>query len=73
VHLPGETSEVFNRLRADVVKVDNVTNGMDHREEQSGACNDFMELDVRVQWNVLLDGELLEFGQQVPRHGQQKQ
>jgi len=32
-----------------------------------------VELDVRVERNLLLDGKLLQLGQEVAGHGQQEQ
>lgn len=47
--------------------------GVDQREEQSSAGSNFVELNVRVERDVLLDWEFLQFGQKIPRHGEQQQ
>ena len=69
----GETAQVFDRLRWNVIKVDNVSDGVQQREEEGSQRADLVERNVRVQWNVLLDGELFHFGQEIPRHGQQQE
>lgn len=56
-----------------VVEVDDVTDRVEKREEARGAGDDLVELDVSVERNVLLDGELLELGEEVTRHGDQQQ
>nr|CAD7199333.1 unnamed protein product [Timema douglasi] len=65
VHLVG--------LGADVVEVDDVPHRVQQGKEESSARRDLVELDVGVQGDVLLHGELLQLGQQVPRHGQQEE
>ena len=62
---------MINRLSGNVVKVDNMTDGMKKAEEESCTGNNFVELDVGIEGNVLLDGVILKFGQQVPGHSQQ--
>lgn len=58
-------------LGRNVVEVDDVTDGMQDREETSCASDDLVELDVRVQGDVLLNRELLELCQGVAAHSQQ--
>lgn len=48
-----------------MVEVDDVANGVQQREEQRRAGSDLVELDVGVQRDVLLDGELFQLGDEV--------
>lgn len=73
VDLGRETVEVLQRLRGHVIEVDDVSDGMYDREEERGTRDHFVERYVRVERYVLLYGEVLQLGQQVPGHGQQQQ
>lgn len=64
---------MLERLTGHVVEVDDVTDGVEKWEEAGCARDDLVELDVSVERNVLLDGELLELGEEVTRHGDQQQ
>ena len=44
---------MLRRLGGDVVEVDEVADGVDGGEEQGGAGADLVELQARVQWDVL--------------------
>lgn len=65
VHFPRQTAQILVRLRGHVVEVDNVSDRVQHREEQRRAGGDLVELNVRVQGNVLLYGELLQLRDEV--------
>lgn len=41
---------------------------MNQTKEQSSTGSYLMELNVRVYGNVLLNGEVFEFGEQIPGH-----
>lgn len=73
MHLAREAAQVLDGLRGHVVEVDDVAHRVQQREEERCARHDLVELDVRVQRDVLLDGELLQLGQQIARHGEQQQ
>lgn len=69
----GEATQVFHRLRRDVVKIDNVADRVQQGEKKGCQGAYLVKLDVGIEWDILLDGELLQFGQQVARHGQQQE
>lgn len=70
-HLARQTLEVLQRLRGHVIEVDQMPNGVQHREEQGRARSYLVELYVRVQRDVLVYGVLLELRYEIPRHGQE--
>lgn len=59
VHLPGQAAQVLVRLCRHMVEVNDVAHGVQHGEEERRAGCNLVELNMRVQGNVLLDGELL--------------
>lgn len=71
--LAGEAAQVDQGLGRDVVEVDDVADRVEDREEARRAGDDLVELDVRVEGDVLLGRELLELGQGVAAHGQQQE
>lgn len=73
MNLAGEAVQVLERLTGHVVEVDDVTDRVEEREEARRAGDDLVELDVSVKRNVLLDGELLELGEEVTRHRDEQQ
>jgi len=50
-----------HRLSGDVVEIDNVTHSVEDGEEEGSAGHDFVELNMGVQWDVLLDWKVLQF------------
>ena len=48
-------------LGAEMIEVDHVGDGVDNGEEQGGDGTDFVELKMRVEWNVLVKWHLLQF------------
>lgn len=65
VHFPRETAQILVGLSGHVIEVDNVSDRVENREEQRRAGGDLVELNVRVQRNVLLYGELLQFRDEI--------
>ena len=63
-YLFGHTFQVLNRLRCHVVEVDQVPNRVDCGEEEGGASADLVELQARVQRDVLMERVLLELGEE---------
>lgn len=55
--------EVFQRLRGYMIEIDDVTNGMYDGKEERRTSNDFVKWYMRIQWYVLLYGEIFEFRQ----------
>ena len=53
-------------LCGDVVEVDQVADGVEDGEEEGGAGADLVELDVRVERDVLVQRVLLHLRDQVP-------
>ena len=53
------------RLCRDMVEINDMTDGMQHREEKRSTSRDFVKLYVCIKWNILLYGELLQFGDKV--------
>ena len=53
-HLLGHAVEVVDGLRANVIEIDQVAGRVQDGEEQRGARNYFMELQMRVQRYVLM-------------------
>lgn len=49
-----------------MIEIHQMSDGVDQREEQAGAGDNFVKLNVRVERNVLLDWELLQFSQEIP-------
>ena len=68
-HLRQKTSQVVQTLRRHVVEVHQVPDSVQHREEQRRAGDDLVELDVRVDRQVLLDRVVLHHGEDVAGHG----
>jgi len=58
-HFLGKASQVIHGLGRDVVEIDNVTHGVEDGEEEGRAGHNLVKLDMRVERNVLLDGEIL--------------
>ena len=50
----GHALEVMSGLGAKMIEVDHVGDGVDNGEEQGGDGTDFVELKMRVEWNVLV-------------------
>ena len=72
-HLGEQAAQVIEALGRHVVEVHQMADRVQHREEQRRAGHDLMELDVRVDRQVLLDRVVLHHGQDVAGHGQQEQ
>ena len=53
-------------LCGDMVEVDQVADGVEDGEEERGAGADLVELDVRVERDVLVQRVLLHLRDQVP-------
>ena len=64
---------MFNGLRGNVIEIDDMADGVHEREEEGRQGADLVKLNVGVQRDVLLNGKLLQLGQEVPGHGQQQQ
>lgn len=45
---------------------------MNYREEESCHCTNLVKLEMRVQRNVLVEGELFELCDEVPGHSEKK-
>ena len=45
---------MMSGLGAKMIEVDHVGDGVDKGEEQGGDGTDFVELKMRVEWNVLV-------------------
>ena len=46
--------EMMSGLGSEMIEVDHVGDGVDDGEEQGGDGTDFVELKMRVEWNVLV-------------------
>ncbi|CAN7998629.1 unnamed protein product, partial [Ixodes pacificus] len=64
---------VFRWLSRNVVEVDVMPDAPLTAEEERGEGDDLVELDVRVERDVLLERELSDLGDQVAAHGEQQQ
>lgn len=53
-----QTMEVFQRLSRHVIEIDYVTDGVYDGKEEGGASDHFVERYVRIQWYILLYGEV---------------
>ena len=69
-YFSGHTLEVVSRLRAQVIEVDHVSDGVDDREEQGSDGTDLMKLKMRIKRNVLMKRDLLHLGDQVLADGE---
>lgn len=66
VNFSRQTSQIIQRLCRNMIEIDQMSNCVDQREKQCGASDDFMELNMRIQWNILLNREFLQFRQKIP-------
>lgn len=65
VNFSREAVKIFNGLGRNMIEIHYVTDCMEEREKQGCTGGDFMELDMRVQGDVLLDRELFQFCYQI--------
>lgn len=73
VHFLDKTLQVIQGLGGDMVEVDTVTNGVDKGEEEGSHGDNFVELDMGVQWDVLMKGDFPDLGDQIPTHGEKEE
>jgi len=72
IEFGAQAVQVLHRLRADVVEVDQVADGVADGEEERRQGANLVELQVRVQGDVLVQRVLLHFGDEIPRHCQEE-
>ena len=61
-YLLGHTVQMVYGLRANMVKIDQMTRRMKHGEKERRARHDLVKLQMRIQRYVLMQGVLLHLG-----------
>ena len=72
IYFPEDARQVTWRLGGDMIEIDAVANAMTDSEGQSSQCHNFVETNVRVKRNVVVQHCFSEVGDKISCHGDKK-